>query len=149
MEPPHSLNFQKKPIKKNQVADIRLLAQTPEKMPTPDINDKSFSKRKVPMRTLANIVDEYDIKEILLLSIDVAGFEYEVLKGIEFYNLNIKSIVIENMTKSYIGKEDIRLYLKQKNYVFTARLNDNDDVYVHQSMINGLPHWTYQPVTTI
>jgi FkbM family methyltransferase len=111
--------------------------------------DKGFSKRKVHMRTLANIVDEYDIKEIMLLSIDVAGFEYEVLKGIEFYNSNIKSIVIENITKSYIGREDIRLYLKQRNYVFTARLNNNDDVFVHQSMINGLPQWTHQPVTTI
>lgn len=111
--------------------------------------DNEFSKRKVPVDTLSHVLNDKEISSIMLLLIDVNGCEFEVLKGIDFSRVNIKSIVLENKTESYIGSETIRTFLISKNYVFVSRISNNDDVFLHQSMINGIPDLMYQSATTI
>jgi len=114
-----------------------------------EFSELEFSQRIVPLRTLANIFNENEIHVVMMLSIDVAGNEFEVLKGIDFSNVEIKTIVLGNKLPSIVGSEDVRNFLIKKNYVFIARLGDSDDVFIHQSMINGIPELTYQSATTI
>jgi FkbM family methyltransferase len=51
---------------------------------------------EVNTRTIENICDEYDIKHIDLLSIDVEGAEFEVIKSINFDKVFIEVILFEN-----------------------------------------------------
>jgi len=114
-----------------------------------NINKNNNLKRMVPLRTVDSILDSENIKTVMLLSIDVNGYELEVLKGIDFGKVEIKSIVLENKLDNLIGSKLVRMFLKARNYVFIARLGDSDDVFLHQSMINGIPGRLHQPATTI
>ena len=97
-----------------------------------------FIERKVSLNKLSDILDENSIKEILLLSIDVEGFEFNTIKGINFDKFLIRCILVENNSESLYGSDNIRSYLKGKNYTFYARIGHLDDIFIHNSMIRGL-----------
>ena len=97
-----------------------------------------FIERKVSLNKLSDIFDENSIKEILLLSIDVEGFEFNTIKGINFDKVLIRCILVENNSESLYGSDNIRSYLKDKNYTFYARIGHLDDIFIHNSMIRGL-----------
>jgi FkbM family methyltransferase len=101
----------------------------------PDID---FEERAVPIVKLSDLLSKFGIKEILLLSIDVEGFELSALKGIDFDAVLIRCIVIENNSTSWYGSDDIRVFLLEHNYEFHARIGHLDDIYIHGSMIRGL-----------
>jgi FkbM family methyltransferase len=61
---------------------------------------------KVPAINLTAILDRHEIKRIDLLSLDVEGFELEVLRGIDFKKYRPKFILIEARFK-----EEIEIYL--------------------------------------
>jgi len=114
-----------------------------------ELRDMAFDKRVVPLKRLGTIMGEHGIRSAMLLSIDVEGFEMEVLKGIDFDKVEIKAIVLGNNSTGLTGSNNVREFLRKENYVFVARLCDADDVFLHQSMINGFPAWLRQPATTI
>ncbi len=56
------------------------------------------AKRKpitVPLRTLTSVLAEAQLQDIDFFSLDVEGFEVEVLKGIDFERTKIKYILVE------------------------------------------------------
>jgi FkbM family methyltransferase len=99
---------------------------------------KAFTSRQVELNKLDDIFSENNIKEILFLSIDVEGFELDTIKGINFENVIVRCLLIENNSTSLYGSNEIRQFLKGKNYTFYARIGHLDDVFVHNSMIRGL-----------
>lgn len=58
-------------------------------------NNESISKIHVKARTLTNILDSNNINHIDFLSLDVEGYEIEVLRGIDFGRHAPKYILIE------------------------------------------------------
>ncbi|MDJ0728377.1 MAG: FkbM family methyltransferase [Crocosphaera sp.] len=50
---------------------------------------------KVPARTLTSILDQYGVENIDLLSLDVEGFELNVLKGLDFKRYQPNFLLIE------------------------------------------------------
>jgi hypothetical protein len=116
---------------------------------TQDTKIIEYSKRKMMLRKLERILEKHAINVVMLLLINVNGSEFEVLKGLNFNKVEVKCILLRNTSSYLIGRNDIRKYLFSQNYVFVARLADNDDVFLHQSMINGIPNWFDSPVTTI
>ncbi len=92
----------------------------------------SKNSYKVKQRKLSNILAERNIKHVDFASIDVEGFEMNVLKGIDFNNVTIDCFVIEN-NKGFADRAqgNIRRYMKYKGYVFISRLNI-DDVFVRK-----------------
>ena len=100
--------------------------------------ENGFIERKVSLSKLSDIFNENSIKEILFLSIDVEGFEFNTIKGINFDKVLIRCILVENNSKSLYGSDDIRSYLKGKNYTFYARIGHLDDIFIHNSMIRGI-----------
>ena len=100
--------------------------------------DMYFEKRKVQLVKLANIFAEHGIDEVMLLSIDVEGFELSALKGIDFEVVIIRCIVLENNSKSNYGADDIRDFLAERNFVFYARIGHLDDVFLHGTLIRGI-----------
>ncbi len=58
-------------------------------------DDDDVEHVTAPARTLSNILDEHDIRKINLLSLDVEGYEAQVLKGIDFQRHRPKHMLIE------------------------------------------------------
>lgn len=87
--------------------------------------DKKRSTLK--KRRLDNALEEQNILNIDFMSLDVEGFEMEVLQGIDFKKINIEVIVVEN-DRSHLGDNTLRNYIKGKGYRHIARLS-GDDVF--------------------
>ena len=95
-------------------------------------------KIKLKQRTLKSILSERNIIEIDYLSIDVEGYELQVLKGIDFSRVNIKIIGLENdngfckfpvigkRLGSEFGNNQVRKFLKKKGYKYIARVFCDD-----------------------
>jgi len=82
------------------------------------VNHKSI---KVKTNTLSNILKYNNIKNVDFISIDVEGTELEVLKGINFNEINPKLIILEDK-HLYLKKH---LFLKHHGYKLVRRLNRN------------------------
>lgn len=74
----------------------------------------------VQARTLQSILDETNIGDIDFFSLDVEGYEIEVLKGINFEKQKIHQILIEITEKKHSqrnsGLEIISSFMFSKNY---------------------------------
>jgi FkbM family methyltransferase len=106
------------------------LAGVTSYMKADDHNLTNITIHKViyEQKTLKSIFEEYGLYKIDLLSIDVEGYEENVLKGIDFNSVNIFCFVIEN-DRSFIGNEKLRKYLFERGYKQVARLS-GDDIFV-------------------
>lgn len=78
---------------------------------------------QVPARTLTSILDECNVSTIDLLSLDVEGFELEVLKGLNFDKYQPNFILVEARFK-----DEIEDYIS-KLYVQIEQLSSHDFLY--------------------
>lgn len=76
---------------------------------------------EVKARTLTSILDENDIDKIDFFSLDVEGYELEVLKGLNFEKYQPIYILVEIYEKD---KVDIINYLEDNNYDLVCNLSD-------------------------
>ena len=102
------------------------------------IKDTKCLQREVPCTRLSVILDNYNSNNVVIMSIDVEGFELEVLEGIDFERINIKCLIVENNTNCIFGTEEIRNYLRDKGFVFFSRIGYLDDVFIHCSIVDNL-----------
>ena len=103
--------------------------------------DTDCRKITVQQRRLVDILTENKISKVDYLSIDVEGYEMNVLKSINFQKVNITLISIENdlgfkwlpLIGKQLGKElgdnKIRKFLKKEGYQYIARIM-NDDFFI-------------------
>lgn len=73
-------------------------------------------------RKISTICNDYDIKHIHLLSIDVEGSEFDVIKSIDFDKLFVDLIVFENNYQDI--SDPIIIYLNTKNYKLVKYSHD-------------------------
>jgi FkbM family methyltransferase len=59
----------------------------------------------VPARTLTSVLDEYRLRQIDLLSLDVEGYEIEVLKGLDLDRFRPKQILVEESRQDRVGRQ--------------------------------------------
>ena len=79
----------------------------------------------VPLRNINSILEERKITKIDYCSIDTEGGELEIVKSINFKKLKILVFSIENIYE----KEELRNYLKSKNYKLVKTLG-GDDIFI-------------------
>lgn len=77
-------------------------------------NGGSKEEIEVDTDTLENVFGRYNVKEVHYLSIDVEGGELEVLKGINFDDVLIHIIDIENNYPDKFG--EVRKFLSSKGF---------------------------------
>ena len=84
----------------------------------------NFKAYECKIEILENIFKRHDIKAIDLAIIDVEGSEIELLKGINFKEININYFCIEsyNIEKS-------KQFMNEKNYKFITKLHREDYVF--------------------
>ncbi len=56
---------------------------------------KETTKLRVPARTLDSVLSEHQIQSVDFFSLDVEGYEYEVLKGLSLDKVKVTNIFIE------------------------------------------------------
>ena len=95
----------------------------------------NIEKISVPQRALSNILCEKNINNIDFISIDVEGYELNVLNGIDFSTTYIKYFIIEN-DQNIKGNDDIRYFMQQHGYIYIANLC-GDDVFCHKNNISN------------
>ena len=98
----------------------------------------------IQTNTLTNILDNYSIKKIDLLTIDVEGFELKVLKGLNFDKYNPNVIIVEFLDLEVnkweipynnlenVLQSDIYNYLIDNNYKLVNWVN-GDLVFVQKN----------------
>lgn len=80
----------------------------------------------ISITTLSNIIKQYNIKKIDILKIDVEGYEYNVLKGINKNDFNIiNNIIVEIENFRNNNKKNIINILKNNNYKIKITSVDN------------------------
>lgn len=88
---------------------------------------------KVKQRKLSNILKENDIKHVDMVSIDVEGYEMNVLQGINFEEVDITCFCIENNRDGAVMPNiDLRRFMIKKGYRLIARLS-LDDVFIKEN----------------
>lgn len=92
----------------------------------------------VEQKRLATLLQENNIHEVDYLSIDVEGYEMNVLESIDFSKTHIKLISLENdlgftyipvigkKIGSELGNNKVRNFLKNKGYTYVARIMCDD-----------------------
>lgn len=96
------------------------------------ITDKNLASKieknsslKVEVSTLNKILKENNAPKIInLFSLDVEGYEFEVLEGINFSKYKFEFILIETNKSIKLKK-----YLQNKSYLFIKELSDGDFLF--------------------
>jgi hypothetical protein len=112
-------------------------------------NAKIEQVKKINTTTLNNIIEssKYKNNKINFLSIDVEGYEMNVLKGfdiekyspdivvIEYVDLSMKKEEFYNNNVTKVLDSEISTYMQSQNYSFVNWLNQ-DLVYVNNNLRN-------------
>jgi FkbM family methyltransferase len=106
---------------KNKNEDIYLIENNLESKLTNAVNPLS---QKVATETLNNILKELNINKINFFSLDVEGYEEEVLKGLNLNIFDIDYILIE--TNNF---DKINFMLKNCNYILQEKLSFHDYLF--------------------
>lgn len=95
------------------------------------LNSKKCDILKVPVSTLTNILDKQTIPKIDFLSLDVEGYEYSVLQGLDLNKYKPAYMLIEiykvdfNVIKTYLEDRNYKLISNFSNY--SKQTNPNWD----------------------
>lgn len=83
---------------------------------------------KVQCATLQYLLDKHGINKVDFFSLDVEGYEIEVLKGLDFTKIRPSYILIETTTHEYY-REIVTNYMLSKNYKKIEEISINDILY--------------------
>lgn len=120
-----------------QNIDDSLVSQVTIPLDYHDIHQRTATEEKaatrpiihVPAKTLQSIVDHHKIKQIDFLSLDVEGYEYEVMNGLDFEKNPPRFIRVETSSLQY-RIDACHEYMTTKGYHFLGMPNINDCFYV-------------------
>ena len=92
--------------------------------------------RTVRVRRLADILGERGITEAGIVSMDIEGYEYQALQGIDFSRFQARVFIIENNDQLSLGNDRIRDFLIGRGYLFHSRILNSDDIFIHPRMVS-------------
>ncbi len=82
-----------------------------------------FDEKQVPMKRLATIFQENEIKQVDILSIDIEGYEVNALKGLDFSVIKPQVLVIESDDESH--EKEVESILLPQGYMKSVRVSGN------------------------
>ena len=91
----------------------------------PRLSDSAKDDPKITVQasTLSNVLDKNDFPNVIdFLSLDVKGYELEVLKGIDFKKYQFKYILTE-VTYNFFGLKDVLEILEPAGMILSQTLN--------------------------
>ena len=84
---------------------------------------------KVKAKTLTNLLDEKNITEVDFISLDVEGYEIEVLKGIDFNRIMVKYMIVE-VNSDFYSLNDLDTFLSSKGFKNILNISNFSDTTV-------------------
>ncbi|AGC77399.1 FkbM family methyltransferase [Nonlabens dokdonensis] len=103
-------------------------------------------KIKVPAKTLNQILEDHEIEEVDVMSIDVEGFELEVLKGLDLNKAKINLLIIE-ANNEIIKKQIIDFFQPFKEFTYAGNNYQNlffiQTKYLYRKNIKNLDFTNY------
>ena len=111
--------------KKYNQQKIKFTFNNKDSLQAKNVSRTGFHKKNekiitVRCKTLKNILDNIEIPQLIdLFSLDVEGYEFEVLEGINFNSIKFKYILVETEFP-----EKMNNFLIKKGYLFVERLSN-------------------------
>ena len=93
-----------------------------------NLEKKSFKIKNIKTESLNNILEKHNFFDIDLLSIDLEGYEYEVLRNFKFNNYKIDLICIEMISHNLSSKKNyqkLNRILRKNNFKFIYKTEVN------------------------
>jgi FkbM family methyltransferase len=87
-----------------------------------------------PVKTIDSLVRKHNIRTIDFFSLDVEGYEHEVLHGIDFNYLRFGLIVIEIHNYSWNNRTNDFSYLKEHGYSYLQLLTEKHEVWFNNNL---------------
>lgn len=94
----------------------------------------SYSIINVPSVRLDKVLKNSGITEIDYLSIDTEGGELNILKTIDFNEIKISAISVENNFR----EPELKSFLNSKGFTLVAILHGYDELYIHNTKMSHL-----------
>jgi len=82
----------------------------------------------VPCMPLSDLVEKYHVEKLDLLAIDAEGYDFEVLKSLDFNKINPRQIVLEIKHLDQETKAECFAFLKQNGYTIYAQEDGDKNV---------------------
>jgi FkbM family methyltransferase len=89
--------------------------------PNFNLTNSNSKKINVKIKKLDTILNEINISKIDILSIDVEGWEIEVMKGLNTENIDCKLIVVEN----FLDDDSYKKYFESIGYYLSDNIQYN------------------------
>lgn len=86
--------------------------------------EQALTRIEVRMKTLADVMREYDMPEIDLLQIDAEGHDLEILRSIDFEAVSPAIVAYEHVNLSMDDRAEARRLLAGAGYYFAEWLGD-------------------------
>ncbi|MBE9064944.1 FkbM family methyltransferase, partial [cf. Phormidesmis sp. LEGE 11477] len=90
---------------------------------------KTIRREKRQVHRLVDVLLDEKIEYVDFMSIDVEGYELEVLKGMDFSKVHVEILIVEN-DRTQLGNVYLREFIKAQGFKYVARLS-GDDVFRH------------------
>lgn len=84
---------------------------------------KQYKRMKVPVRTIASILEEHNVDKVDILSIDIEGTEMEALRGIDYSKCKPRVLIIERNFVSDV--DEFQRFMKKQGYHFARKISIN------------------------
>lgn len=99
------------------------------------LSEGKWKKLNVAVVTAQELLNAEYVSEVGIASIDVEGYEMEVLKGFDFVRTKIYILIVENNSNNKFGSDEIRNFMTDNSYIFYARFWGLDDVFIHSDLL--------------
>ena len=98
-------------------------------------NNIKINKVEWKASTLNSILRRHQIKNVDFFSLDVEGYEHDVISGIYFEYVKFEVILIETHDYSWCDKTDDFSYLENYNYYLYNRPTDSHQIWINKDFI--------------
>jgi len=96
----------------------------PEKA-IPHLKHRAKEKIQVPANTITNLLKKHNISNIDFFSLDVEGYEFSVLNGLDFSYVRPKYILLE-VTENF---DRMKSYMEERNYTYLEKFGNHDYLF--------------------
>jgi len=104
--------------------DFGIAALTVDRGDISKFDSNDLEVEEVDAMTMSSLIHDYHIKKIDLLQIDVEGYDYEIIKQIDFYQFSPALIRYEHYHLKPEEQQDCENYLRAKGYNIYRELMD-------------------------
>lgn len=88
------------------------------------VSDKNgHDASAIRARTFTDICNQYNYTHVNLFTLDVEGYEFEVLKGIDFDNIEIDFIIVE-INYNHYSFDELNQFMADKGYNYIVNISN-------------------------